>query len=110
MTVRIIYTYYGMGLGQKEITRRLNAMERKTPKQLHDERRGKVDGKVYRWTYQSVKNVLMEESYTGLLVNHQTETHGRTVAPVPEDEQYRHEDFYPVIVLTGRNGSGCRRC
>ena len=40
----------------------------------------------------------MEESYTGLLVNHQTETHGRTVTPVPEDEQYRHEDFYPVII------------
>lgn len=98
VTVQMIYTYYGMGLGQKEITRRLNAMERKTPKQTHDERCGKADGKVYRWTYQSVKNVLAEESYTGLLVNHQTETHGRTVTPVPEDEQYRHEDFYPVIV------------
>lgn len=98
VTVQMIYTYYGMGLGQKEITRRLNAMQRKTPKQLHDERCGKADGKVYRWTYQSVKNVLVEESYTSLLVNHQTETHGRTVTPVPEDEQYRHEDFYPVII------------
>lgn len=98
VTVQMIYTYYGMGLGQKEITRRLNAMQRKTPKQLHDERCGKADGKVYRWTYQSVKNVLVDESYTGLLVNHQTETHGRTVTPVPEDEQYRHEDFYPVII------------
>ena len=34
VTVQIIYTYYGMGLGQKEITRRLNAMERRTPQQL----------------------------------------------------------------------------
>lgn len=67
-------------------------------KQIHDERCGKAGGKVYRWTYQSVKNVLVEESYTGLLVNHQTETYGRTVTPVPEDEQYRHEDFYPVII------------
>lgn len=98
VTVQIIYGLYCEGLGQKEITRRLNAMQRKTPKQLHDERCGKADGKVYRWTYQSVKNVLVDESYTGLLVNHQTETHGRTVTPVPEDEQYRHEDFYPVIV------------
>lgn len=98
VTVRMIYTYYGLGLGQKEITRRLNAMERKTPKQLHDERCGKAEGKVYRWTYQSVKNVLVEEGYTGLLVNHQTETHGRTVTPIPEDEQYHHENFYPVIV------------
>ena len=98
VTVQIIYGLYSEGLGQKEITRRLNAMQRKTPKQIHDERCGKADGKVYRWTYQSVKNVLMEESYTGLLVNHQTETHGRTGTPVPEDEQYRHEDFYPVII------------
>ena len=98
VTVQIIYTYYGMGLGQKEITRRLNAMQRRTPQQLHDERCGKADGKVYRWTYQSVKNILAEESYTGLLVNHRTETHGRTVTPVPEDEQYRHEKFFPVII------------
>lgn len=98
VTVQIIYQLYSEGLGQKEITRRLNAMQRKTPKQLHDERCGKSEGKVYRWTYQSVKNVLADKSYTGLLVNHQTETHGRAVTPVPEDEQFRHEDFYPVII------------
>ncbi len=73
-------------------------MQRRTPQQLHDERCGKASGKVYRWTYQSVKNILVEESYTGLLVNHRTETHGRTVTPVPEDERYRHENFFPVII------------
>ena len=98
VTVQMIYGYYAMGLGQKEITRRLNAMERKTPQQLHDERCGKAEGKVYRWTYQSVKNVLADESYTGLLVNHQTETRGRTITVVPLTEQYRHENFYPVII------------
>ena len=98
VTVQIIYTYYGMGLGQKEITRRLNAMERKTPKQLRDERHGKAGGKSYRWTYQSVKNVLSDESYTGVLINHQTETHNRTVTDVPKTEQYRHEQYYPVII------------
>ena len=98
VTVLMIYELYCEGLGQKEITRRLNAIKRKTPKQLHDERCGKADGKEYRWTYQSVKNVLVEESYTGVLVNHQTETHGRTVTPVPTDEQFRHEQFYPVII------------
>ena len=55
---------YTRELAQKEITRRLNAMERRTPQQLHDERCGKANGKVYRWTYQSVKNILAEESYT----------------------------------------------
>ena len=98
VTVQIIYGLYCEGLGQKEITRRLNAMERRTPQQLHDERCGKANGKAYRWTYQSVKNILVEESYTGLLVNHRTETHGRIVTPVPEDEQHRHEHFSPVIV------------
>lgn len=98
VTVQMIYGYYAMGLGQKEITRRLNAMQRKTPQQLHDERCGKADGKVYRWTYQSVKNVLADESYTGLLVNHQTETRGRTITVVPLTEQYRHENFYPAII------------
>lgn len=98
VTVLMIYELYRDGLGQKEITRRLNAIKRKTPKQLHDERCGKADGKEYRWTYQSVKNILAEESYTGVLVNHQTETRGRSVVPVPTDEQYRHEQFYPVII------------
>ena len=98
VTVQIIYELYCQGLGQKEITRRLNAMERKTPKQLHDERHGKAGGKAYRWTYQSVKNVLSDESYTGVLINHQTETHNRTVTDVPTAEQYRHESFYPVII------------
>ena len=98
LTVQIIYELYCEGLGQKEITRRLNAMERKTPMQIHDERCGKAEGKCYRWTYQSVKNVLSDESYTGLLVNHQTETHNRKVTHVPVDEQLRHEDFYPAII------------
>ena len=98
LTVQLIYELYCEGLGQKEITRRLNAMERKTPMQIHDERCGKAEGKCYRWTYQSVKNVLVDESYTGLLVNHQTETHNRKVTQVPVDEQLRHEDFYPAII------------
>ena len=98
VTVQIIYELYCEGLGQKEITRRLNAMQRKTPKQLRDERWGKSGGKVYRWTYQSVKNVLSDESYTGVLINHQTETHNRTVTDVPKTEQYRHERYYPVII------------
>ena len=98
VTVQIIYGLYCEGMGQKEITRRLNAMQRKTPKQLRDERHGKADGKAYRWTYQSVKNVLSDESYTGVLINHQTETHNRTITDVPKAEQYRHEMFYPVII------------
>lgn len=43
-------------------------------------------------------NVLSDESYTGVLINHQTETHNRTVTDVPKTEQYRHEKYYPVII------------
>ena len=97
VTVQMIYDCYSKGMGQKEIARKLNSLERKTPRQLHDERCGKAHGE-YRWSYQSVKNILSDESYTGLLVNHRTETHGRTITPVAADEQFRHEHFYPVIV------------
>ena len=97
VTVQMIYDYYCKGMGQKEIARKLNGLSRKTPQQLHDERCGKAHGE-YRWSYQSVKNILSDESYTGLLVNHRTETRGRTITQVAADEQFRHECFYPVII------------
>ena len=97
VTVQMIYDYYCKGMGQKEIARKLNGLSRKTPQQLHDERCGTVRGE-YRWSYQSVKNILSDESYTGLLVNHRTETRGRTITQIAAEEQYRHENFYPVIV------------
>ena len=97
VTVQMIYDCYNKGMGQKEIARKLNDLARRTPQQLHDECCGKARGE-YRWTYQSVKNILSDESYTGLLVNHRTETRGRTVTQVGADEQFRHEYFYPVII------------
>ena len=97
MTVQMIYDCYSKGMGQKEIARKLNDLERKTPRQLHAERCGKAHGE-YRWSYQSVKNILSDESYTGVLTNHRTETRGRTVTQVEEDEQFRHDDFYPIII------------
>ena len=97
VTVQMIYDCYSKGMGQKEIARKLNGLARKTPRQLHDERCGKAHGE-YRWSYQSVKNILSDESYTGVLTNHRTETRGRTVTQVEEDEQFRHDDFYPIII------------
>ena len=97
VTVQMIYDCYSKGMGQKEIARKLNGLARKTPQQLHDERCGKAHGE-YRWSYQSVKNILSDESYTGVLTNHQTETRGSTVTQVEADEQFRHECFYPVII------------
>ena len=105
ITVQIIYSLYLQGCGQKEIARRLNAMGRKTPAQLRAEKCGREfqpthktrNGK-FLWTYASVKNVLVEEAYTGVLNNHRSETNGGKVKRLGEEKWYRHEDFYPTII------------
>ena len=91
-TVRLIYDYYLQGIRQKEIARRLNRLGRKTPAQLRAERYGrefyaarKDRSGQYVWTYVSVKNVLTEEGYTGVLINHRTETRHGKATPVPAD-------------------------
>ena len=105
VTVQLIYSLYLQGNGQKEIARRLNAMGRKTPAQLRIERCGKEvqqahktrDGQ-FLWTYASVKNVLVEEAYTGVLNNHRREYHNGKVKYIEKADWYRHEDFFPVII------------
>lgn len=52
----------------------------------------------YLWTYASVKNVLTEESYTGVLTNHRSETQGGKAKRLEQTEWYRHENFFPAIV------------
>ena len=79
-TVQLIYTLYLQGCGQKEIARRLNGLGRKTPAQIMTERIGYDSQKPHKtrdgqflWTYASVKNILVEEAYTGVLNNHRRE-------------------------------------
>lgn len=45
-----------------------------------------------------MKNILVEEAYTGVLVNHRTETNNGKVKRLSGDEWYRHEGFFPVII------------
>jgi len=105
ITVQIIYSLYLQGCGQKEIARRLNAMGRKTPAQLRAEQCGREYRKTHKthdgqflWTYASVKNVLVEEAYTGVLNNHRSETKDGKVKRLGTEEWFRHENFYPVII------------
>ena len=105
VTVQIIYSLYLQGCGQKEIARRLNAIGCKTPAQIMTERLGYDSQKPHKtrdgqflWTYASVKNVLVEEAYTGVLVNHRREYLGGKARAVSEMEWLRHENFYPVII------------
>ena len=104
-TVRMIYSLYLLGFGQKEIARRLNDLGRKTPAQLRAEQCGrevrvthKTRDNRYLWTYASVKNVLTEEAYTGVLINHRSETQGGKAKRLEQTKWYRHENFFPVIV------------
>lgn len=104
-TVRMVYSLYLQGHGQKEIARRLNALGRKTPAQLRTEQCGKEvcaasktkDGR-YVWTYASVKNILVEEAYTGVLINHRSETNIGKAKRLEQAEWYRHENFFPAII------------
>ena len=104
-TVQLIYALYLQGCGQKEITRWLNTEGRKTPAQLRAERCGREirhthktrDGQ-FLWTYASVKNILVEEAYTGVLNNHRREYNNGKVKRIDETDWYRHEGFFPVII------------
>ena len=104
-TVRMVYSLYLQCHGQKEIARRLNALGRKTPAQLRAEQCDREvcaaskakDGR-YVWTYASVKNILVEEAYTGVLINHRSETNSGKAKRLGQAEWYRHENFFPVMI------------
>lgn len=104
-TVQIIYSLYLQGHGQKEIARRLNALGQKTPAQLRAEQCGrevctarKTSNGRYVWTYASVKNILVEEAYTGVLINHRSETNSGKAKRLEQAEWYWHENFFPAII------------
>ena len=105
VTVQLIYSLYLQGCGQKEIARRLNAAGRKTPAQLRAERCGREVRHTHKtrdgqslWTYASVKNILVEEAYTGVLNNHRREYNNGKVKHIDKTDWYRHEGFFPVII------------
>lgn len=105
VTVQLVYSLYLRGCGQKEIARRLNAAGRKTPAQLQYERYGKRRQNIHKardgsyvWTYTSVKNILVEEAYTGVLNNHRREYNNGKTKHMDKADWYRHEGFFPVII------------
>ena len=104
-TVQLIYALYLQGCGQKEIARRLNRLGRKTPAQIMTERLGYDSQKPHKtrdgqflWTYASVKNILVEEAYTGVLNNHRREYNNGKAKHIDKTDWYRHEGFFPVII------------
>ncbi len=104
-TVQLIYSLYLQGCGQKEIARRLNSLGRKTPAQIMAERIGYDSQKPHKtrdgqflWTYVSVKNILVEEAYAGVLNNHRREYNNGKTKHIDKTDWYRHEGFFPVII------------
>ena len=104
-TVQLIYALYLQGCGQKEIARKLNSLGRKPPAQIRTERLGYASQKPHKtrdgqflWTYASVKNILVEEAYTGVLNNHRREYNNGKAKHIDKTDWYRHEGFCPVII------------
>lgn len=100
VTVQLIFSLYLGGMGQKKIARQLNRNGHPTPAQLQLKRYGKhrPDIRDYVWSYVSVKNILTDESYIGVLINHQKEMREGKTYTVPQEGQFRHEGIYPPLV------------
>ena len=59
----------------------------------------KPDVRQFLWSYTSVKNILQDESYVGVLYNHQQEIKdGKRIRYVPQAEWFRHEGVFPPLV------------
>ena len=99
-TVRLIFSLYLSGMGQKKIAQQLNRECHPTPAQLQLKRYGKHRPNIrgYVWNYVSVKNILSDESYIGSLVNHRKERREGKTYTVPQEGQFRHEGIYPPLV------------
>ena len=106
-TVRLIFSAYVGGSGMKAIARTLNEQRRKTPalmqmellnKRLPNTQNGIL--KKYLWDATMVARILRDESYIGTLICHKSERNkiNKTFRFTSPDEQFRHENYLPVIV------------
>ena len=107
-TVHLIFASYVGGMGMKAIARMLNEEKRKTPAQMQlellkkrmPERLEKEVKKKYLWDGTIVGRILRDETYTGTLICHKSERNkiNRTFRFTDTAEQFRHENFLPVII------------
>ena len=106
-TIHLIFSSYISGMGLKAIARMLNEEKRKTPAQMQLELLGKrmpekleQIKKKYLWEGTMVGRILQEEAYTGTLICHKSERNkiNKTFRFTEVDEQFRHENFLPVII------------
>ncbi len=105
--VREIYTMYLDGFGFKAIAEKLNKDGKKSPsyyqKLYNNKNQGYNKPAItfrYLWDPTAVKRVLTNEFYTGTLVCHieETDKAKKIRRKVPKEEQFRHENYAPVII------------
>ena len=105
--VREIYTMYLDGFGFKAIAEKLNKDGKKSPSYYQKLYNNKNQGYnkpaitlKYLWDSTAVKRVLTNEFYTGTLICHVEESDKakKIRHKVPTEEQFRHENFAPVII------------
>lgn len=106
-TIHLIFSSYLDGKGVKAIAAMLNENGNKTPALMQKHLTGKrlpekqdLIIKKYLWDATMVSRILQDESYTGTLICHKSERNkinktNRTTSP---DEQFRHENFLPIII------------
>lgn len=101
--VREIFQKYLTGFGLSTIARNLNKRGIKSPEYFSHRKIGAQRTemcKKFLWAQTTVKRILENEIYTGILVNNKMVTSKiyKTKNVVPESEQYRHEEFLPAII------------
>ena len=106
-TVHLIFSSYLNGMGVKAIAAMLNESGNKTPARMQKHLTGKrlpekqeMILKKYLWDATMVSRILQDESYTGTLICHKSERNkiNKTNRITSPDEQFRHENFLPVII------------
>ena len=105
--IRRIFNLYLSGYGLKAIANILNSEGIKSQGYYQEKMLGKKLGsnkpKIahrYLWENNCVKRVLQNEFYAGTLVCHRSYTNkiNHIRKELPEEEQYRHENFVPAII------------
>lgn len=105
--VRKIFDLYLSGYGLKAIAKKLNDEGIKSPQYYQNKMYNKrlpsnkpeITGR-YLWVNTTIKRILQNEFYIGTVTCHKTYTskinHIRKA--LPEDEQFKHENFAPAII------------
>jgi len=101
--VRDVFKLYVDGYGLTTIAKAMNKKGIRSPEYYQHR---KLAGwkpsisKRYLWAQTSVKRILTNELYIGTMVNHKTVTSKiyKTKTYIPEEEQYRHENFCEPII------------